>query len=289
MLNVIPIHDLNESNEPSCRILKLNTPNDYSIVEAHRHNYYEIFLFDNAGGTHMIDFDTYHIQEQSLHFISPGQIHALHRNKEVTGYVVIFSKEFMLLNLVEKALLSDFPAFNKTALPVLSIESEMYVAIKKIMVQMETEFLSTAMYKEELLASYIKIALLKCKSVLIDTTLYKRSDPASQQLMQHFNNLVEEHFITLHKVNAYADLLNVTPNHLSETIKKITGKTAGELIHERLILEAKRLLLHSTITAKEVAYTLQFNDPSYFSRFFKTHTGLSPEEFRKEIRKKYQH
>ncbi len=61
------------------------------------------------------------------------------------------------------------------------------------------------------------------------------------------------------------------------------------MIHQRLILEAKRLLLHSTISAKEVAYSLNFNDPSYFSRFFKTNTGFSPEGFRKEIRKKYQH
>ena len=100
---------------------------------------------------------------------------------------------------------------------------------------------------------------------------------------------MEEHFIQYHKVNEYAELLNVTPNHLSETIKKITGKTAGEVIHQRLILEAKRRLLHSSISAKELAYALNFNDPSYFSRFFKANTDLSPEGFRNEIRKKYQH
>jgi len=195
----------------------------------------------------------------------------------------------MILNSFDTQLLSDFPAFNKTALPVLEIAPNVYSEIKQVVLQMETEFNGSDVFKEQMLASFIKIILLKCKSLLTDTAHYKLTDAASQQLMQQFNNLLEDKFITLHKVNEYAELLHVTPNHLSETIKKITGKTAGDLIHERLILEAKRLLLHSAITAKEVAYALKFNDPSYFSRFFKAQTALSPEEFRKEIRKKYQH
>jgi AraC family transcriptional activator of pobA len=130
--------------------------------------------------------------------------------------------------------------------------------------------------------------LLKCRGMM-QVKGSGKNDALSQQLLQRFNLLLEERFITLHKVNEYAELMNVSPNHLSETIKKVTGKTAGELIQDRLVLEAKRLLLHSAITAKEIAYYLNFNDPSYFSRFFKTNAGLAPEEFRRQSREKYQH
>jgi len=289
MSKIIPIHELIESQEESYKVVKLNTPTEYSAMEAHRHNYYEILFFNSGGGTHMIDFDTHMICEQSLHFVSSGQIHALNRDTSVTGYVVIFSKEFLILNSVDKLLISDFPAFNKTAFPILTTSVKIYSELLSLVIQMEAECEGKNPFKDQVLASYITILLLKCKALLTDTVLYKTTDAASQQLMQRFNNLLEEKFITLHKVNEYADLLNVTPNHLSETIKKITGKTAGDIIHQRLILEAKRLLLHSSITAKEVAYALNFNDPSYFSRFFKANTNLSPENFRKEIRKKYHH
>jgi AraC-like DNA-binding protein len=154
---------------------------------------------------------------------------------------------------------------------------------------MISEYSKNNTYKENILGSYISIFLLKSKTIITETSEYKRADSVSQELLQKFNNLVEEHFIQYHKVNEYAELLNVTPNHLSETIKKLTGKTAGDIIHERLILEAKRRLLHSSISAKELSYSLNFNDPSYFSRFFKANTNLSPEGFRKEIREKYQH
>ena len=255
------------------------------IAEAHRHTYYEILLFTKGGGEHMIDFEYYPIEDNSIHFISSGQIHALNRDKESTGYVVIFSKDFLVLNTADKYMLSDFPAYNKTASPTLIPGDAFYNEMESIVKIMNAEYMSNNIYKDNILSSYISILLLKCKTLLTDTVEYKRTDIASQELLQKFNNLLEEQFVQFHKVSDYADRLNITPNHLSEVIKKATGKTAGDLIHQRMILEAKRLLLHSSITAKELAYSLNFNDPSYFSRFFKSNTGLSPEAFRAEIRK----
>jgi len=85
MSEIVPIHDFGEGDEASCRVVKLNAPTGYSIAEAHRHNYYEILLFNTGGGTHMIDFDNYIIGAHGLHFISPGQIHALNRDAGVTA------------------------------------------------------------------------------------------------------------------------------------------------------------------------------------------------------------
>jgi AraC family transcriptional regulator, transcriptional activator of pobA len=288
MTTKIPIHDLVESDDTSCRIIRLNVPSDYSTNEAHRHSYYELLFFTSGEGKHMIDFDIHEIRPQSLHFVSAGQVHAMSRSADTKGFVIAFSKEFMFLNATDIAILNDFPAFNKTAHPVLALEKEVFLEIERLITDMEREFNGTNPYKDKMLGAFICILLLKCKS-LLRITGNEKTDIASQQVLQKFNAILEEKFIVLHKVNEYADLMNLSPNHLSETIKKITGKTAGEMIQDRLILEAKRMLLHSAITAKEIAYHLNFNDPSYFSRFFKTNTGHAPEEFRKLSREKYQH
>lgn len=82
----------------------------------------------------------------------------------------------------------------------------------------------------------------------------------------------------------YAELLNESPVVLNRAVKSLTGKTAGELIIERLILEAKRLLLYSGLNNKEVAYKLGYDDPSYFARIFHKKTGSTPSEFRNRVR-----
>jgi AraC-like DNA-binding protein len=267
----------------------LNLPSDYATNEAHRHSYFELLFFETGSGKHMIDFDIYDIRQKSIHFVSAGQVHALSRSKDTKGFVIAFSREFLFLNGTDPNLLSDFPAFNKSAEPLIALVDKDFSEVNALIKQMAGVCKSKEPYKEKMIAALISVLLYKCKPLFQSVTGGKLPDAISQQLFNRFNILLEERFIELHKVNEYAELLNVSPNHLSETIKKVSGKTAGEQIQDRLILEAKRLLLHSAISAKEVAYQLSFNDPSYFSRFFKTNTGTSPEEFRKQIREKYQH
>jgi len=289
MPNEIPSHKLIQSNVIPCKVARLNFTNGHGMDDAHRHNCFQIFLFEKGGGEHMIDFSYYPIEDNSLHFVSEGQVHSLNSIDCTKGYVVLFTKEIVILNSAEKYIFNDFPVFNKSVSPILNPDKEMYAVLENMLLMMIAEYGKNNTYKENILGSYISILLLKSKTIITETSEYKRTDRTSQELLQKFNNLVEEHFIEYHKVNEYADKLSVTPNHLSETIKKVTGKTAGEIIHERLILEARRRLLHSSISVKELAYELNFNDPSYFSRFFKANTSLSPIAFRKEFREKYQH
>ena len=108
-----------------------------------------------------------------------------------------------------------------------------------------------------------------------------QQSPAQLLLVREFETLVDKHYATKHHPKDYAPLLNITPNHLNEVCKNTIGKTAGELIRERILLEAKRLLLFSNQSIAEVAYSLQFEDNAYFSRFFKKYTAQTPDSFRK--------
>ena len=99
-------------------------------------------------------------------------------------------------------------------------------------------------------------------------------------LVKKFKQLIEEHYKENLSVKDFAGKLSITPSHLNETVKHIIGRTASDLIDEKMIIEIKKLLLHTDLTASEIAFALNFSDQSYFSKFFKKHTGLSPGEFR---------
>jgi AraC family transcriptional regulator, transcriptional activator of pobA len=288
----IPIHNFHVNDDDhavSFRIVKLETKTGYIASEPHRHAYYEIFIFNDGGGTHMIDFENIEIKSNSIHFVSPGQVHMVSRGIGSNGYVMLFSREFFYFNTENKNMLLEFPFLdNPTARTFLNLSGEQAAGIDHLVQEISREFSSPDPFREDILRSYITILLLKCKAWYeASGDRQKPHETAAAQLVQNFRLLVEEQFIQCHKVNDYAQLLNVTPNHLNEVTKKITGRTASDLIQDRILLEAKRLLLHSNLTGKEVAYSIGFNDPSYFSRFFRTNTGISPEAFRSQNREKY--
>ena len=107
--------------------------------------------------------------------------------------------------------------------------------------------------------------------------------PQKQQTLRHFRQLVEKNYRSLKLPKEYAVLLHITPNHLNALVTSLTGKNAGSIIRERVLLEAKRLLTNAAMSVSEIAYDLEFQDNSYFTRFFKRYTGQTPEAFRKTI------
>jgi AraC-like DNA-binding protein len=112
-------------------------------------------------------------------------------------------------------------------------------------------------------------------------------DYSQNRIVRQFKSLIDENFVNSTQVTQYADMLYVTPGHLNDLIKTVTGKTAKQIIDERRILEAKRLLFWGEHSVKEIAGRLNFEDDAYFNRFFKKHTGNTPALFQKQIREKY--
>jgi AraC-like DNA-binding protein len=99
---------------------------------------------------------------------------------------------------------------------------------------------------------------------------------------------VEQNFKDIHLVKDYADRLNESPAHLNKIVKTITGENASEFIIKRIILEAKRLLIYTDLSNKEISFAINYDDPSYFSRLFRKKVGASPSEFRVQMKQKYQ-
>ena len=136
-------------------------------------------------------------------------------------------------------------------------------------------------YRNRALGSLLQLFLIYCNnSSQLDATQIDE-DNSGICILRDFKQLVEENFNKWHKVKEYASEIHISPKHLSQTVKNITGKVAKDHIQDRIVLEAKRLMLHTDLTIKEVAYSTGFEEPLHFSGFFRKQVGVSPSQFRK--------
>lgn len=294
MKQQLPIHnfaaDDEESKSMPFKIIPLERKSKYDTSVPHRHNYYEVFFFLEGSGTHFIDFENHTISTHSIHFVSPGQVHMVQRGLGSYGYVILFSREFYYMNLKNNDVLFDLPFLNNnTPRPILDLTKEEFETFRHLLEEIEKEYKTGGSLKEEIIRSYLNIILVQSKRYFEKSEeKNKLKDSASSNLFQRFRILLENNFTTLHKPSDYAEKLSITEKYLNEVTKNLVGKTVSEIIQERLVLEIKRLLLHSDLSFKEIGYFLSFDDPSYFTRFFKKHTGQTLSQFRDENRKKYQ-
>ncbi len=255
-----------------------------NIRSSHRHSFYQILWITKGRGTHFIDFNAYPLKPNSLYFLSPGQVHDWKLSEEVTGYIIAFTNEFFSRSLNNQNILSLPYFYTLNTQPLLSINDEQAATFNSIIQKIEYEYQCVLVDREDLLSAYLCILLIEAKRLYCPVqTIYTTA--AGIAIARKFLLLVEANFLTQTLVSDYAKMLGITANHLSETVKETTGDTAGELIRNRLLLEAKRLLVYSELSISEIAHHLNFEDPSYFGRFFKKYTHCSPGVFRKKSAK----
>lgn len=288
---IIPSYDLYKTlgDDLGFEFCKLEEAyNPYDATLPHRHNYYEILFFNGSGGTHEIDFNSFPIHKNSLHFISPEQVHLLRRDKHVSGYVISFSKDFCYEETGGTTFIDSFPFFNNPyAAPIISLATTEEKNVLDLIEKIKTEYFSEADDKANVLSAYLTVLLVTAKRLYKPQSVTGKLMPPRSELTRKFKQAVENNFMKIKSVNEYSGMLNISSGHLNDTVHHDTGRTASEIIHERIILEAKRLLYRSEKSVKEIAYSLGYDDPSYFVKFFKTHAEDTPENFRRHIHEKY--
>lgn len=262
----------------------------HKTEQPHRHAYYEICIFVNGAGSHMIDFKSFPIKSNSIHFLTPGQVHLISREENYHGYLLVFSRDFYSLGIQDEDLLMNLPFFNNnTSEPILNLNDEDFADTLDIIEHLRRDYKRDTEIREDVLRSYLHIFLLKCRYFFNRTHFDKDiiKDPTFLKVNQ-FRTLVEQNFKKIHLVKDYADLLNESPAHLNKIVKGISGENASEFIIKRIVLEAKRLLIYTDLSNKEISFKMNYDDPSYFSRLFRKKVGVSPSEFRIQEKQKYQ-
>jgi AraC family transcriptional activator of pobA len=297
----IPVYDLPEE-QTQCLDFKLyHLKGDANTIEKqpfipietripHRHKFYEICIFASTGGIHEIDFQAFEIKERSIHFLSPGQVHLLSGTQKNQGFVLAFSPEFMVDSTWYDSSLLEIPFFNPLKTDrILELSEKDYAYVITLLQHIASDYAIMGEKAKEIIQHYVKILLGKCNYLFTEKQKSTvNHEDTSIKLISRFKYLVEQHFHHIHQVQQYSELLYITPAHLNKCCKQITGVTASELIMQRIVLEARRLLMFTGMSSKEVAFHLQFEDPAYFSRIFKKKSGYSPTAFRATMHEKYQ-
>ena len=251
------------------------------LYNSHRHSFYHFVLFTKGNGTHTIDFQTFSVKEFQIYFMIPGQVHSWDFEGNVDGYVINFSVPFFQSFLLKLDLLEEFTFFSGSINDsVLQIPNELESKVRGIFEELlsegtENRPFNLHLVRALLLHVFILVSRLNAAPTLETGTSYNHT------LLKNFRKLIENNFTKLKLPKEYAELLYITPNHLNALCNDLLGLPAGQLIRERLFLEAKRLLVNYELSISEISDRLNFNDNSYFSKSFRKHTGFSPEEFRK--------
>jgi AraC-like DNA-binding protein/mannose-6-phosphate isomerase-like protein (cupin superfamily) len=248
----------------------------------HRHNYYNIYYIEKGKGTHVVDFMEYKIEDNQLYFVLPGQMHRLVFEEQPVGRIISFTEEFIINNAIPEYLINDIYLFDDYGQsPPLPVSEDSLAVYQNLFSQIDLFSTSLEKYTMEAVGALVKLLLIQCNN---HCSLHKSDNPqfleTTNHILRNFKQLLNQHYAELHMVNDYADKLAVTPDYLNKTVKSITGKSAKEHIQSKLIVEAKRSLLFSGLSGKELAYALGFEESAHFNNFFKKNTGLTPTEFK---------
>jgi len=256
----------------------------YSHLAApHRHSFYHMVFFTEGTGKHTIDFNHFQVQPYQIYFMVPGQVHSWNFEGKVDGYVVNFSTAFFQSFLLRPDYIDSFSfLIGDTQKSVINLPDQ----IKDSIIALFEKLVSQSQSGFSLSADMIRVLLLQ---IFIQIEQGHVSDDINNLLIQNnmllrnFRKLIERNFLDLKLPGEYAELLYISTNHLNALCKEHLGMQAGELVRERIVLEAKRLLVNLDVSVSEIAYKLNFNDNSYFAKFFKKEVGMTPDAFRKKM------
>lgn len=253
------------------------------IDRPHKHDFYLVVLFTQGSGTHEIDFTTYPVSKGSLFVMSPGQVHRWSLSDDAEGYIFFHTAEVYNLTYSNRQI-EDFSFFSAAPhQPLLKLTEAQLKLFEPTFTRIWNEYRTNDTHlKFQTLVALIDLLYLDMTKLYVPEHAFsKEGSPVYLQKLNEFRKLIAIHYLHLKSPKDYAELMNVSVKHLNRICQETVQMTSSEMISSRLILEAKRMLIHSGKSVKEIAEAIGFEDVSYFVRFFRKHTGQTPLSFQK--------
>lgn len=285
----LPVYSLDNFSSPERKsqqfqVEVFDANRHFAVKYPHRHDFFEVLYLKKGSGFHVIDGNNYEIKPPCVFFMSRGQAHKLELSQDIEGYIFIFTADFYLLNRTDQNRLIEFPFFYTIHQdnPPLQIENESDIRfLEDLFRKGIAEIARPDGYSVEMLRSILDLILTTCSArYQVSESLMNKGK--GQILVKRFFHLLEENHRKNLSLNEYAQMIGVTANHLTQTIKQLTGKTSSQIIKDKQLLEIKRLLVHTNLSVSEIAGQLNFDDQSYFTKFFKRETGVTPLQYRSD-------
>jgi AraC family transcriptional regulator, transcriptional activator of pobA len=238
------------------------------------------------GSVHYAGTHAYRVGDLSVFFTAPGQLQSWEVLPDWEGVYVIFTPSFFATNKVILDEIKASPFFdidNSVSLTLLPQEAnELLALFDKVKYEAKADLHN----KYEFIKSYLHLMMMHLNR-FFEKRIQNNQKPNPQasgiNTVKAFQQAIEDNFNAqqrLKTVAEFAEVLHVHPNYLNALCKEVVGKTASEILHDNTILQAKSLILHSNLSMKEIAYHLGYDEPNYFYRFFKKHTGSTPSDFK---------
>jgi AraC-like DNA-binding protein len=274
---ILPSHSL-DNDSKQINILPLDHSNPYDFKREHRHTYYEIMLIQSGGCNQIIDFKNYQGSDYSCYIICPQQIHLMNRNN-ASGTVFQFTEDRIISTELRSSLRQLL--FYENSAVIFEERPDLFDEIQ-LLLNVLSKYLGR---NDEANNQVVTHLLQSIVSIILENRDLKDNSEKNpvKKLLIDFYLLIEVHYSDNLGVQFYIDSLGTTEKKLAEATKKHTGLSPLQVIHNRVLLEAKRLMLFEDRTHKEIAYQLGFDSPASFSSFIKSKTGLAPVELTKQL------
>ena len=264
--------NLNNAGQFSIRTIEQMLNGNDLVHDLHKHNFFFILAIQQGKGMHEIDFIPHPINDHSVFILRPGQVHKLELQAASTGFLMEFDLTF-------------YQPRKSSSKNYCEVEAARYQKLHTILGNISTEYATRQEGYTEAIKANLDIFFIEyIRQSRNPKDIAKPEGIYIQERFEEFCQLLEANIARLKNVSQYAELLSLSSYQLNAITKSSVGKTVSDLINEQIILEAKRHLLATSNQIKEIADHLGYEDVSYFIRFFKKHTGHSPEAFRKNFK-----
>lgn len=244
----------------------------------HRASFYQIIRITSGKTIQKVDFTPIEVSAGEMLFIGKDQILSFDVESEYNGEIILFTDEFYIRNESDSRLIKQIELFNPFIIntPILFNEhiNSIWELMKKIYSPEDDSYIPNILH--HLLSSFLLY------SEKINSHSKRIASSPNYQITLQFSHAVENYYKIMRKVNDYQAHIGISAKALSKALKCTVGKSPKQYIDERILLEAKRLLVYSEMNVKEISFELGFDEPTNFSKFFREYVGFSPIDFKKQ-------
>lgn len=259
--------------------------NEHLVLLPHAHDFYMGVLITAGSGTHEIEFNRYDIKPGRVFMLAPGQAHTWTLSDDINGYIFFHTKEFYDLNFsAEKA--GNYPFFcSLRNSPLIVLKKAVQKKIDSLFSEIVKEYHQQELMKFKKIFSLVNILYIDLSREYLPQKMRDSQNLAYLTRVQQLEELINKNFVEIKSPGQYARMMYVSEKHLNRMVKVSLNKTTSDVITERIILEAKRLLVFSQKSIAEIVTALGYTDSAYFFRFFKKKTGFTPTAFQEQFRR----
>ena len=287
MKSIVQYHFINEKYGKTLLIdiVPISEINKYIEKEPiHRLTFYDMTFITNGNENVFINQTELHVSAGDVICSIPGEIWSWPNHTAMQGYVLLFEEEFLFSFFNDKQFLNKFSYLKHgRPSPLIRLNKKLFKNVVGYLEQINNEIQLGVSSSEHVLRAlvYLILALLeRAEVVQVKTIDTITKEEQANRHIQAFVQLVDEHYLSSHDVQFFADKLFITANYLNRMTKEYLGSTSKSFILNRVIQEAKNLLNYTSLSVAEISNQLKFETPNYFVRLFRKYVGMTPKQYR---------